>query len=75
MVNGREEGSEEPAVVGGGWWPFRTGRTTTLMLDGEDVPSIVNPTACVAWVERSCTLSLRGAPHTHKCVQSSSRGR
>ena len=53
-------------MVGGGWWPFRTGRTTTLMLDGEDVPSIVNPTACVAWVERSCTLSLRGAPHTHK---------
>ena len=71
MVNGREEGSEEPAVVGGGWWPFRTGRTTTLMLDGEDVPSVVNPTACVARVERGCTQSLRGA---HTRVQSNRRG-
>ena len=30
-------------MVGGGWWPFRTGRTTTLMLDGEDVLALVNP--------------------------------
>ena len=30
-------------MVGGGWWPFWTGRTTTLMLDGEDVLSLVSP--------------------------------